>query len=551
MRTRRLTRIAVVAAAFAIAALSAAVPAAGAPAAPTPAQVLTKALAAMARNYQALAQSVPGVADIYDYGIGDEWKQGIDGAGTTIAVLAGWNDPGLQRAVAAFDKPLGLPDPRLQTIYPAGPLPAHCPPGMVKLGSYGSCSAWAGELELDVEAAHLIAPYAKIVISVTPADTEVADDAASQVAPPEMMKAVETIASQHLADVVSISDGTGESTYSYGAAEIHAQDPGELTAAAAGIPVLTGTGDCGVVQNLAVANGQCADTSRTPDTAAWDDSPWMTAVGGTVPHLSEAGRRLGPDPMWHVAGVFAAGAGFSSVYPRPAYQDAVNPAPMRSVPDISMDASNGTSEATPLLAGVLALATQANGGDVGPLNPALYRVLGPAGAKDGIADVVSGDNSVVKNGKVAVRGFTARPGFDVASGWGTLYAPRFVPALVAATRGEDQEAAARRQAATALAALQSQNIKAVYHNGSGYYLWATGFLPVHPVHLAIDGTPMKTLHASPLGDVTDMIGPLGPGPHRITLRSLLLTESVSLPQPSCRPGGCSATNTPKSCECRQ
>ena len=42
-------------------------------------------------------------------------------------------------------------------------------------------------------AAHLIAPYAKIVISATPADTQVTDDAASQVAPPEMMKAVEFI----------------------------------------------------------------------------------------------------------------------------------------------------------------------------------------------------------------------------------------------------------------------------------------------------------------------------------------------------------------------
>ncbi len=400
---------------------------------------------------------------------------------------------------------------------------------MVKLGSYGSCSAWAGELELDVEAAHLIAPYAKIVISVTPADTEVTDDAASQVAPPEMMKAVETIASRHLADVISISDGTGESTYNYGAAEIRAQDPGELAAAAAGIPVLAGTGDCGVVQNRAVANGQCADTSRIPDTAAWDDSPWVTAVGGTVPDLSEAGKRLGPDPMWHVAGVFAAGAGFSSVYPRPAYQAAVNPAPVRSVPDISMDASNGTSEATPLLAGVLALATQANGADVGPVNPALYRVLGPAGARDGIADVVRGDNSLVRNGKVVVRGFTAGPGFDIASGWGTLYAPRFVPDLVAATRAAGQEAAARRQAAVALTALKNQDIKIIYHNGSGYYLWATGFLPVHPVHLAIDGTPIATLRASPLGDVTDMIAPLPAGPHRITLTSLLLTEKASLP----------------------
>jgi subtilase family serine protease len=91
-----------------------------------------------------------------------------------------------------------------------------------------------------------------------------------------------------------------------------------------------------------------------------------------------------------------------------------------------MDASGGTSEATPLLAGVLALATQLNHGkNVGPINDALYHVLGPAGLKDGIADVVSGNNTVTIHGKVFVHGFTAARGFDVASGWGTIRANTF------------------------------------------------------------------------------------------------------------------------------
>jgi len=211
-----------------------------------------------------------------------------------------------------------------------------------------------------------------------------------------MMKALEQISSHHLADVISISDGTGETTYSDGKAEILANDPGELAAAAAGIPVLVATGDCGVVQNLAVANGQCEDTSATPDTAAWDDSPWVTAVGGSVPNLSPSGKRLGPDPIWHVAGRFSEGAGYSSVFTRPQYQDgvaAITDSPMRSVPDITMDAQDGTSEAAPMLGGVLALATQLNHGDVGPINQVLYGVLGPRAAQDGIADVVSGNDS--------------------------------------------------------------------------------------------------------------------------------------------------------------
>jgi hypothetical protein len=55
---------------------------------------------------------------------------------------------------------------------------------------------------------------------------------------PEIMRGVEVIAAKHLANVISISDGNGESTYSAGAEEITAQSPEELAAAAAGIPVL-------------------------------------------------------------------------------------------------------------------------------------------------------------------------------------------------------------------------------------------------------------------------------------------------------------------------
>jgi hypothetical protein len=90
-----------------------------------------------------------------------------------------------------------------------------------------------------------------------------------------------------------------------------------------------------------------------------------------------------------------------------------------------------------MVGGVMALVTQLNGGrNVGPVNPALYRVLGPMGQRAGISDVVSGNNSVIdsKTGQVLVQGFTAEPGFDVASGWGTIDASKFVPALVAATQ---------------------------------------------------------------------------------------------------------------------
>jgi subtilase family serine protease len=496
-------------------------------------KVLAAVLQNMHKNYAQYAQITPGPQDIFDYGIGPLWLKGIDGAGTTIAVMEGWNDPNVGKVVAGYDKIFGLPNPQITTIYPAGPLPKTCPAGMVALGSYGSCAAWAGELELDVISAHLIAPYAKILISATPADTQETDDAASQVAMPEIMKGVEAIAAGHLANVISISDGNGESSYSAGAEEITAQDPGELSAAAAGIPVLVGTGDCGVVQNLPVANSQCGNASQQPDTAAWDDSPWVTAVGGTIPNINpKTGAKEGSDPVWHVAGILGEGAGYSSVYTRPAYQNGVasiTQSPMRSVPDIALDAQDGTSEAGPLLNGVLALATQLNHGqNVGPINPALYETLGPIGAAAGIADVIHGNNSVVVNGKTVVQGFTAAKGFDVATGWGTING-NFVPSLVAATRADGQEAAARHQAAARLAAL-SDGIRFTPDNpseGGMTYLLAGGFLPGHPVQMSIDGQAVATVTVGDLGTVTYMITPrllnLAPGYHTVQLSSLLLT----------------------------
>jgi len=477
-------------------------------------------------NYSSFSRSHPGPLDILDYDIAPLWEEGIDGSGTTVAVIEGWDDANIGATMTSFDSKYDLPPADITTIYPNGPLPSTCPAGMVALGSYGSCSAWDSELTLDVESVHLMAPYAKIVISATPADSEVADDTADQVAPPEMMKALEVIGDQHLADVISISDGTGETTYTYGDSELKAQNAGELTAAADGVPVLVATGDCGVVQNLAVASSQCGNTSTTPDTAAWDDSPWITAVGGSVPDVSSTGQVLGPDTLWP-----SSGAGYSSVYTRPSYQDQVartTGATMRSVPDISMDSHDGTSEAAPSFAGVLALATQLNGGhDLGPVNPALYQI-GPRGSKAGIVDITSGSNAIkLRSTGTTVAGFSASPGFDVASGWGTVDAAAFAPSLDLATRADGDWA--RAQAAGQLRSLEHvQLAPPVVPAGSDTYLLAGNFLPMHPVQLSIDGQNVATLAANELGDVTYMIDPaalgLTAGVHSVTLTSMLLTE---------------------------
>ena len=508
--------------------------------APDPAhlKVLNAVLANIAANYPKYAHDVPGAQDLVDYHIGDLWRKGLDGTGTTVAVIEGWDDPQVASVVHQFDQSYGLPDPVIQTIYPNGPLPAQCPPGMVALGSYGSCDAWAGELELDVLSAHLVAPYAKILISATPADSEITDDAASQVAPPEMMRALEYVAQHHLADSMSISDGNGESSYSYGAAEITAQDPGELAAAAAGIPVSVSTGDCGVAQNLPVAASQCGAVSKSPDTAAWDDSPWITALGGSIPNIDPAtGKQLGPDPVWKDPRepVFSEGAGYSSVFARPAFQNGVagiTGSSMRSVPDITMDAQSGTSESAPMFAGIMALAAQLNHGPVGPVNQALYDVLGPRGAQAGIADVVSGNDNF-NNGTTSIPGFTATKGFDVATGWGTIDASRFVPALVGAVRAQWPGNSPQHQAQGQLAQLQHgiQLTSTHVPTGGTSYLLASGFLPMHPVTLSVDGTTVATLTASTLGAVSYNLDPallkLAPGRHTVTLSSLLIDPSTT------------------------
>jgi hypothetical protein len=491
-------------------------------------RVLKAALAYMHKHYSSLQRYEPGPVDVFDYNVGPLWLKGIDGAGTTVAVIEGWNYPKIGQVVASFDKAMHLPNPSITTIYPSGDgkLPARCPAGMVKLGQYGSCKAWAGELTLDVLSAHLMAPYAKILISATPADSEVTDDPAAQVAPYEMMEALERISSQHLANVISISDGSAEASYIHGNSEITAQDPGELAAAAAGIPVLVATGDTGVVQTLPSFDGD--KVTATPDSGTWDDSPWVTAVGGTLPNFSSTGKRLGPDPLWS-----GESAGYSEVFRRPAYQDSVahiTGSSMRALPDLALDSSDGTSEAAPLLGGVLALATQLNHADVGPVNPVLYKVLGPKGAADGIVDVVKGNDSYDNRGKI-VPGFTATKGFDVASGWGTVSASRFVPSLVSATQAAHQDRSARSQAHAQLVGL-ARDLTLSHTTIAAKqvsYLLAFGFLPSHPVRMLIDGHFVATVTASPLGYLTYTIEPallkLAPGRHVLTLKSMLITES--------------------------
>lgn len=181
-----------------------------------------------------------------------------------------------------------------------------------------------------------------------------------------------------------------------------------------------------------------------------------------------------------------------------------------------------------MFAGVLALAAQLNNGNVGPINRVLYDLLGKRGADAGIADVVSGNNTVTTSAGKLIPGLSAAPGFDVASGWGTIDAARFVPSLVAGVREQHENRAARRQAQADLNRLEN-GIRLV---GSGHSvsLSETGLLPGHPVDLTIDHHPVATLTVSKSGTVSHVIDPsalrLPRGRHVITLTSMLLTATA-------------------------
>jgi hypothetical protein len=192
------------------------------------------------------------------------------------------------------------------------------------------------------------------------------------------------------------------------------------------------SGDCGPTDPTVLSDtGQC--TPPIGVTAGHPvDNPWITAVGGTIPNagLATTAGRTAPDALWTAPTSHsdAEGAGVSTVYPKPWWQrgiPALSGVTGRADPDISMDASDGTSQASPTFAGILALATQLRGADLGTVNPALA-AIGPRGTADGIVDVPAG----YTNTAYGVTGFATGTGYDLASGWGTIFAPAFVPALV-------------------------------------------------------------------------------------------------------------------------
>ena len=423
--------------------------------------------------------------DIIDYGVNGLWGKGIDGACVRVAYLVTNPDPGLAASMAAYDAAMDLPPANITEM--ALPAPGH-PPAACRI----ECGT--GEDRLDAEAIHSMAPYANIVFVHPPVPETIGMQGWPQVA-----QAIEMIADRHLADVITVSLGDGENDFisdptnpaASQQAAIHSLDPAFLDAAARGIPVVFASGDCGPTGPPVLGDtGQCTPASGV--TAGHPaDNPWVTAVGGTIPNagLATPAGRTAPDALWNAPDDHsdAESAGVSAVYPKPSWQQgipALDGVAGRAFPDISMDASDGTSQASPTFAGVLALATQLRGAGLGTVNPALY-AIGPRGTAAGIVDVPAG----YTDSAYGVTGFATAAGYDIASGWGTIYAPAFVPALVAridSQHGPDQPG---RQARDALNQLQASISTSAGKVASGQAVTVTGsgFIPGR----SPDGTTIK------------------------------------------------------------
>ena len=89
----------------------------------------------------------------------------------------------------------------------------------------------------------------------------------------------------------------------------------------------------------------------------------------------------------------------------------------------------GTSASSPQWAGLIAIADQMAGRNLGYINPALYQIAhDPAKYANDFFDV-----TVNCNQTTSIPGYCASPGWDAVTGLGTPNAAKLIPDLIAAT----------------------------------------------------------------------------------------------------------------------
>ncbi|MFG2961067.1 S8 family serine peptidase [Streptomyces sp. NPDC048291] len=368
------------------------------------------------------------------YDLNALYRKGVTGKGRTIVIVDSYGSPTVQHDLDVYSKQFGLPSTKVKVVK-WGHVPAFDPKNSDMTG-------WAGETTLDVEMAHAVAPAAKIVVVETAvSETE------GTTGLPEMMDAEKYMIDHGVGDVISQSFGATENTFP-GFAKGDFSSIKKLRYAFQDanrkhVTVLAASGDGGATDLQ--ADGKTYYKKRVN---SWPSSdPLVTSVGGTQLHLDDKGNRVKPDSVYNDYG--SGGGGQSHVFTRPSFQNGVKKVvgTRRGTPDISMsaavnggawiyssfdptatgwDVSGGTSEATPLFAGIVALADQAAGHRLGNIQKRLYDLSSYRSKLTGVVDVNDGTD----NSYEGVTGYKAVNGYDLATGVGTVDALRFVPALV-------------------------------------------------------------------------------------------------------------------------
>lgn len=362
------------------------------------------------------------------YGMSDAINSGNDGSGVTVAIVDAYASPTIASDVNTYSAAHGLPSVN-------GHFSQHVAPGTFVRGQNKAQDpeGWSGEETLDVEAVHTMAPGANILYVGSPNNYQ------------DMDAALNWIVSKRAADVITNSYGFAGEALPRG--YIKPQNDILIQAAAEGISVFFSSGD-----NADETNG-VAGATPTPDWPA--SSPWVTAVGGTSLGIAQDNSRIfelgwatekgtlnSQSTTWNPAfWLYGAGGGTSRLFAQPSYQAGVVPAAisqtyggaaMRTVPDVSALADpttgmavgqtqtwpdghtayseyriGGTSLASPLYAGMFALAVQKAGHSFGLANPALYATAGSSYdvTKAQLADFPGAIRSDYVNGVDATGGY--------------------------------------------------------------------------------------------------------------------------------------------------
>jgi subtilase family serine protease len=417
------------------------------------------------------------------------YASGNDGSGRTIAIVDSYGSDTMAHDLHVFNQAFGLTQmcgeegvtcaagmPTFSELSLQGSPATKAPPSTSHGTGQEDKSAWALEVALDVETSHAIAPKANILLVHTPTAETLGVQGF-----PQMMAAEKYVVDHHLADVISQSFASAEEAFSSVQSLENLRDAFKA-AAANGVTVLGSSGDGGTANATKQPTGKGGNLIPFP-TVEWPASdPLVTGVGGTYlctdPNNTTSRTVDSTDPpakcrafpgVAEVGWTFA-GGGFSHVFAKPGYQS-VLPAgstpigAMRGVPDIGLQASagtgalvylslppdglsglgcgsapcstgwydiGGTSLSAPQWAGLVAIADQINGGGLGLINPALYRIgADPARYAADFYDVTAGNNTA----DPSVPGYPATPGWDPITGLGTPNAARLLPDLVAAAHG--------------------------------------------------------------------------------------------------------------------